>query len=73
MRRVWGSNVRRGRETLGLSQAQLAHECQVTQQTISGIERGDTSPRDSLKVRLAQALRQDVRQLFPLFRFEAAS
>lgn len=54
-----------------MTQAQLAAACHVTQQTISSIERGETAPRDNLKVRLATALHQDVRQLFPLTRVVA--
>lgn len=68
---MWGGNVERGRKILGMTQAQLAEACQVTQQTISSIERGDTAPRDLLKIRIATALSQDVRQLFPLTRVVA--
>ncbi len=69
--RLWGDNVERGRKLLGMTQVQLAADCQVTQQTISSIERGETAPRDNLKVRLAMALHQDVRSLFPLTRVVA--
>lgn len=69
--RLWGHNVEYGRKLLGLTQAQLAEACGVTQQTISSIEQGHTAPRDNLKVRLATALSQDVRQLFPLTRVVA--
>lgn len=71
LRRLYGQNVERGRKLLGVSQAELAKECRVTQQTISHIERGEVTPRDNLKVRLATALHQDVRQLFPLTRVVA--
>jgi putative transcriptional regulator len=65
-KREWGRNVERGRKILGLSQRRLAEICEVTQQTISSIERGEYAPRDGLKLKLAAALHQDVRQLFPL-------
>ena len=70
-KRLWGENVAAARRTLGLSQPKLAAAAGCTQQTISSIERGEYAPRDGLKVRLAEALRQDVRQLFPLTRSAA--
>lgn len=81
----WGRNVKLFRQTLGadgklrpsadvpaMSQADLARLCNVTQQTISAIEKGTTAPRDSLKVTIATVLGQDVRVLFPLTRSAAA-
>jgi putative transcriptional regulator len=65
---VWGDNVRSRRKQLALTQRQLARACGVTQQTISSIETGEQMPRDRLKVRLAEALEQDVTELFPLTR-----
>lgn len=67
-KRMWGRNVRHGRQALGMSQKRLADLCDITQQSISSIEKGETSPRDHTKVRLAEALHQDVHQLFPLAR-----
>ena len=68
VKRTWGHNVACGRKALGLTQARLAELCSVTQQTISAIESGTYAPRDGLKVRIAEQLHQDVRQLFPLMR-----
>lgn len=68
---MWGQNVERGRHVLGMTQSALAEACDVTQQTISSIERGEYAPRDRLKVRIATALHQDVHQLFPLHRVVA--
>lgn len=69
--RQWGRNIEYGRKVLDLSQDALAELCEVTQQTVSKWEAGVISPRDHHKVRLATALRQDVRQLFPLNRVVA--
>lgn len=63
---VYAENVVAARKALGLTQVELAAECDVTQQNISGIERGDHSPSDALKVRLARALKRDAIELFPL-------
>lgn len=62
---VWGRRVAERRESLGLTQSQLAELCEVTQQTISKIERGEVVPLDALKVRLAAALVTKPWQLFP--------
>ena len=68
LKRIWGRNVEDGRKALGLTQVQLARTCDVTQQTISSIERGEYAPRDDLKITLATVLHQDVHRLFPLIR-----
>lgn len=57
--------MRRRRELLGLSQAQLADRCGVTQQSISRIEAGRSLPRDDLKLALAAQLGCSPRTLFP--------
>lgn len=62
---VWGRNVAERREALHLSQVQLAELCDVAQQTISKIERGDIVPRDALKQMLADRLRTTPAALFP--------
>lgn len=64
--RVWGSNIENGRRALGMSQAELADAVGVWQSSVAKWESGDNIPRDRHKVRIAQALRQDVRTLFPL-------
>lgn len=73
LKRQWGRNVAIGRKALGKSQVWLAEQCDVTQQTISSIERGEYAPRDRLKLRLAEVLHQDAYQLFPLDRERTAS
>lgn len=69
--RQWGQNIKTGRMTLRWSQARLAGEVGVTQQTVASWEAGKQEPRRHHKVRLATALRQDVKQLFPLMRSAA--
>lgn len=66
--REWGRNIRSGRSVLGLSQKQFGELLGVDQSTIARWERGDMAPRDRHKVKIAETLRQDVRQLFPLMR-----
>lgn len=62
---VWGANVAERRKALRLSQRQLGEMAFTTQQTIWKIERGLITPRDSLKIRLAQVLGCKVGELFP--------
>ena len=66
--RLWGANIRRGRENLHLTQEQLAERLGVRQGTLSRWEGGRRGLRDRDKVRLAEVLDQDVAQLFPLTR-----
>jgi DNA-binding transcriptional regulator YiaG len=68
VRRRWGANIKAGRSVLGLSQQDLARLVGTTQQSVCRWEAGDAAPRDHFKVRVAEALHQDVVQLFPLFR-----
>lgn len=66
--RTWGKNIERGRDALGMTQAQLAEAVGVTQQAVSSWEQGLSTPRDEMRLALAEVLHQDVAQLFPLFR-----
>lgn len=66
--RLWGDNIKRGRELLQLTQSALAEQCGVTRNAVSLWESGDRGPTDAHKIRIAEALHQDVRQLFPLTR-----
>lgn len=80
LRRSWGQNIELARKVLNsdgklrrsdeepMSQSRLAELINVTQQTVSDWERGETAPRDDMKVRIAEVVHQDVRQLFPLTR-----
>lgn len=60
----WGRRVAERREALGLTQAQLADLCGVTQQSISRIEGGAVIPRDSLKITLSVKLGTTPGELF---------
>lgn len=68
--RLWASNIRFGRRALKMTQATLARQVGVSQQTVAKWEAGDP-PRDEHKVAVAKALMQDVRQMFPLTRSAA--
>jgi DNA-binding XRE family transcriptional regulator len=70
--RLWGTNIENGRKALGLLQYQLADAVGVRPSTICRWEQGQSCPTDAHKVRIAEALFQDVRQLFPLTRGVAA-
>jgi len=61
---TWGRRVADRRTTLGLSQAQLADLCDVTQQTISKIEAGRMIPHDNLKLSLASRMGLEPADLF---------
>lgn len=56
MRRLVGRNVRKARETKGLTQEQLAERSGFTQQYISGLETGKRNPTIVSLYEIAQAL-----------------
>lgn len=64
--REWGGNIERGRTLLGLTQSQLADLVGVSQPSVAKWESGENTPRDHHKAKIAEALHQDVRSLFPL-------
>lgn len=59
-----GARVYELREKSGLTQAQLAEKANVSNDTISRIERGIRSPSFEVLERLAKALNVEVRELF---------
>lgn len=61
----WGPNVRRQREQLGLSQAELATRVGVHPNTLPRIERGEYRPALETQIALADALDCTVTELFP--------
>lgn len=69
--RLWGTNVKRSRQLLAMTQTALAAIVGVQQATVARWEAGKRAPSDAHKVKLATALHQDVRQLFPLTRSAA--
>lgn len=66
--RQWGSNIKRGRKLLNLTQSALAERVGVEQPTVARWEAGRRAPSDRHKVLVATELHQDVHQLFPLVR-----
>ena len=58
------NTVRRHRQVAGLTQAQLAADCDVSRQTVVAIEAGDYAPSVYLALRLAAVLGTDVAPLF---------
>lgn len=63
--RQCGTRVRDRRKSLKWKQAQLAELAGVTMQTISKVEVGEITPKDSVKVAIATALLCDVADLWP--------
>jgi len=66
--RQFGRNLAEAREWAGLTQAQLAQRASMHQVNLSKLERGLSCPRLDSVVRLAVALRVQVRDL--LFEIE---
>lgn len=64
----WADNVKQGRKLLGFTQPKFAQLLDVSQSTVCRWENGEAVPRDEHKVKIANALRQEVRDLFPLNR-----
>ena len=58
------NNVKVARVHAGMSQAQLADNCEVTRQTIIAVEKGDYSPSVLLALQIARALHQPLSELF---------
>ncbi len=52
----FAANLRRARETAGISQEELAERCEVHRTEISLLERGGREPRLGTMVKLATAL-----------------
>lgn len=55
----FGAQLQEWREAAKISQAELAEALDVTQQTVSGWENGDSLPRTSRVVKIADALGVD--------------
>ncbi len=58
------NRIRDLRLARGVTQAQLANECEVTRQTIIALEAGKYSPSLELAFRLARALGHDLEEVF---------
>lgn len=59
----FGGNVRRQRDSLKLSQEQLADQAEIHRTFISGIERGVRNPGLLSVLRIAKALKTDASKL----------
>jgi len=57
VRRRVGRNVRRFRDELGVSQEELAFECELHRTYISGVERGVRNPTVMVLEKIARALK----------------
>jgi len=60
------NNIKQQRVALGLTQAALAEQVQVSRQTINALEKGDYVPSTVLALRLANKLSKRVDELFEL-------
>jgi putative transcriptional regulator len=58
------NQIRELRNVLGVTQLQLAQQCEVTRQTIIALEAGKYSPSLELAFRLARALGRDLEEVF---------
>lgn len=62
----WATRVHLRRRELGITQAQLATICGVTQQALSRIERGQVVPRLRTMQSIAGGLGTSMEALFPM-------
>lgn len=62
----WGRRIIEARKARGWSQKELASRCKVDQTAVTKWERGISAPSEPNKVRIAQVLEIDARDLFPL-------
>ncbi|WP_443971310.1 helix-turn-helix domain-containing protein [Sphingobium sp. CR28] len=63
-RGIVGRNVRRLRQSAGLTQEQLAFDASIDLTYVGGIERGRRNPSLLVMVRIAEALKVDPQALF---------
>ncbi|AUX12619.1 transcriptional regulator [Latilactobacillus sakei] len=58
------NNIRQYRQSIGISQTELARRVQVARQTINLIENNKYNPSLALCIKLAQVLETDLNTLF---------
>ena len=58
------NKIKQRRGELGLTQSELAEQVGVTRKTVNTVENGVFTPSATLAIKLAQALRLSVEQLF---------
>lgn len=59
-----GAKIKKLRESLGLTQTQLAEQIGVSVSSICQYESGDKIPRDKVKMRLAEVLGRTTNYIF---------
>ena len=64
--RLWGSTMKRHREILGKSRAEMAEALETTEATLSRWEAGVVMPSDARKIEIAEYLGVPAVSLFPL-------
>lgn len=64
MKQQWGEAIRNQRETLGMTQKQLAEKVGCDQSAVAQWEKGATAPTVERQLAIAQALSVDARVLF---------
>lgn len=64
--RLWGSTMRRQREYLGLTRAEVAERLDTTEATLSRWEAGIVMPNDERKIEIADLYGVPPVTLFPL-------
>ena len=63
-KKIFGANVRRFRETMGLSQEALASDAKLDRSYMGGVERGERNPSLTAILEIAQALKVPPHHLF---------
>lgn len=66
LRQLWGRNIKRLRELRGMTRAQLAEACNVSEAAIGQWERGETTPRPHKQIAAAKALDAEHGVVFPM-------
>lgn len=60
----WGQRIKRLRKTGDLTAAEIASAAGITPQYLHAIERGQYSPSDEVKLRIAKAMGVEVGEIF---------
>lgn len=60
----WGERIKRLRKTSDLTAADIAKDAGITPQYLHAIERGEYSPSDDVKIRIAKAMGVQVGEIF---------
>jgi len=66
LRQLWGRNISRLRELRGMTRAELALACDVSEAAVGQWERGETTPRPHKQIAAAKALDAEHGVVFPM-------